>query len=428
MLTNKRPLHPPAMGRDLPSGWVWSRLDEVCLGIFDCPHSTPALAESGPHVVRTQDILSGVFRIEAAAHVSEETYRERIERVIPSGGDLLYSREGTYFGIAAEVPSNVRLCLGQRMVLLRPDHQVVTPRFLRYWLNSHVMALHIAGYHEGSVAQRLNLPTIRALPVLVPSLPEQQAIAEVLGALDDKIDANNALIVYLKSMSAMQFERFLALAMEECSIEIKPLGRLGSTRLVKTGPFGSLLHASDYAAAGVPLILVKHVSDGMFLREGLPLVNPDKAADLTEYSLKKDDIVITRVGRVGDAAMVHPDQSGWLFSGQMLRVRMPEDILEPYWLFGYMMTRDFHQQIDNVAVGSTRQSLSVQLLEEIRIPLAPSIQQKAFANVARPLWQCAEALSKENGQLQTIRDTLVRPLLSGKLRVRDAQSFVGDVV
>lgn len=201
-----KPIHIPSSFGELPSGWSWSRLDDITEGVFDCPHSTPKLTEHGPFVVRTQDIITGAFRTDQAARVSEETYIERTVRVTPQNGDLLYSREGTYFGIAAEVPENTRVCLGQRMVLIRPDSSRLDFRFLRYWLNSPVMASHIHGYRDGTVAERLNLPTIRALPIIVPPLPEQKAIARILGTLDDKIELNRRMNATLEAMARALFQ------------------------------------------------------------------------------------------------------------------------------------------------------------------------------------------------------------------------------
>jgi type I restriction enzyme S subunit len=199
-------LHVPAAYGEPPKGWSWSRLDEVSEGVFDCPHSTPKLTDAGPFVVRTQDIITGVFRPDQAGRVSEETYADRVARVTPSYGDLLYSREGTYFGIAAEVPPKTRVCLGQRMVLIRADRHRLDFSFLRHWLNSPIMAAHIHGYRDGSVAERLNLPTIRALPVLIPPLAEQKAIAVVLGALDDKIELNRRMNATLEAMARALFQ------------------------------------------------------------------------------------------------------------------------------------------------------------------------------------------------------------------------------
>jgi len=206
---NSKPIYLPTAYGNLPQGWSWSRLDDICDGVYDCPHSTPALTSFGPYVVRTQDIITGIFRVDQAGHVSEGTYIERISRVTPAPGDLLYSREGTYFGIAAEVPSNVRVCLGQRMVLMRPHSQRLNSRYLRYWLNSPVMAAHIHGFRDGSVAERLNLPTIRALAVLVPPLPVQMRIAHILGMLDDQIELNQRMSKTLEEMARALFKSWL---------------------------------------------------------------------------------------------------------------------------------------------------------------------------------------------------------------------------
>lgn len=209
-MENKGPvekqLHVPLSQGKIPKDWKWDRLDNISVGVWDCPHSTPKLAETGPYVVRTQDIRSGTLALNSTAHVSEETYRERIVRVTPSHGDLLYSREGTYFGIAAEVPRNVRLCLGQRMVLIRPNPSIAFASFVRYWLNSPVMANHINGYRDGSVAERLNLPIIRGLPIILPPLAEQKRIAGILGALDDKIELNRKMNETLEHMARALFK------------------------------------------------------------------------------------------------------------------------------------------------------------------------------------------------------------------------------
>ena len=204
MSQSAKPVFPPLEADSWPIARQWSRLDDLCEGVFDCPHTTPVIRNEGPYVVRSQDVRTGIFRLDQAAHVSEETYQERIARAEPRFGDILYSREGTYFGLAAEVPRGVRVCLGQRMVLIRPSDKIDT-RFLRLWLNSPVLHRHIMGFRDGTVAERLNMPTIRGLPVPHISLPEQLAIAATLGALDDKIEANRKMNATLEAMARALF-------------------------------------------------------------------------------------------------------------------------------------------------------------------------------------------------------------------------------
>ena len=172
---------------EIPADWTKVTLQSIA-EIFDCPHSTPLLTDSGPYLVRTQDVRSGMLELDTLARVSEETYLARVKRAIPQFGDLLYSREGTYFGSSALVPDGARVCLGQRMVHIRPDRSNVDHVFLKYWLNSPMMARHISGLRDGTVAERLNMSTIRALPVAFPDLPIQKEISSILRVFDSRVD------------------------------------------------------------------------------------------------------------------------------------------------------------------------------------------------------------------------------------------------
>jgi type I restriction enzyme S subunit len=183
-----KPLLMPSFSEKVSSDWKWDRLDSIA-HIYDCPHSTPLLVADLPsmYVVRSQDVRTGQILLKDVARVSPETYEERIKRAEPTFGDLVYSREGTYFGIAAEVPKGTKMCLGQRMVLIRPDRKKINHTYLKYWLNSPQISAHICGFRDGTVAERLNLPVIRGLPVAFPSLLVQENIAESLSMLDDRI-------------------------------------------------------------------------------------------------------------------------------------------------------------------------------------------------------------------------------------------------
>lgn len=170
---------PAILGFDaLPENWQLLSLVEVCKGIFDCPHSTPNLSDSGPFMARTQDIRNGYFNMDEAVNVSIQTYENRTKRAEPRHGDLLFSREGTYFGDSAEVPANTKVCLGQRMVLLRPDNGIINSSFLRLWINSGIFQRYLMGFRDGTVAERLNMTTIKKLPVIIPPLTQQDFIVK----------------------------------------------------------------------------------------------------------------------------------------------------------------------------------------------------------------------------------------------------------
>jgi len=97
---------------------------------------------------------------------------------------------------------------------------------------------------------------------------------------------------------------------------------IGDIADVKTGPFGSALHESDYVADGTPIITVEHLGDLRVNHSNLPMVSNQDKSRLKAYSLKAGDIVFSRVGSIDRNALIRELENGWLFSGRLLRVRI----------------------------------------------------------------------------------------------------------
>src|SRR5437868_301097 len=89
---------------------------------------------------------------------------------------------------------------------------------------------------------------------------------------------------------------------------------LGDIADIKTGPFGSTLHQSDYVDVGTPIVTVEHLSDEGLAHANLPLVSDDDKKRLSSYALRPGDIVFSRVGSVDRSSLVKNGEDGWLFS------------------------------------------------------------------------------------------------------------------
>ncbi len=404
-----KPLHVPTAYGVPPKEWKWARLDNVSEGVFDCPHSTPTLTESGPLVVRTQDIITGIFRVDQAGHVSEETYADRIARVTPSHGDLLYSREGTYFGIAAEVPKNTRVCLGQRMVLIRPDKRRLDFSFLRYWLNSPLMAAHIHGYRDGTVAERLNLPTIRALPILIPPLTQQKSIAAVLGALDDKIELNRRMTATLQAMTRALFRsqivnaaageprrwREMSIA-ELCEINSWTLGKndeLDQIEYVEISEVqrGNIANIQSYERGDEPSRARRRLRHGDTV---LSTVRPDRGAYF--LALNPSPSLIASTG----FAVFTPTKAPWSFVHAALTQKEVFDYLGQH------------------ADGGAYPAVRPEVMGKISVPWPSETGTlESFHCICAPLYERAAQNRLESRTLAELRDALLPKLLSGELRV-----------
>lgn len=443
VLAETKSLHVPAAYGELPNSWSWSRLDEVCEGVFDCPHSTPKLTQAGPFVVRTQDIITGVFRAEHAGRVSEETYAERISRVTPSYGDLLYSREGTYFGIAAEVPKKTRVCLGQRMVLIRPDRHRLDSSFLRYWLNSPIMAAHIHGYRDGSVAERLNLPTIRALPVLIPPLPEQKAIAAVLGALDDKIELNRRMNSTLEAVVRALFQSWFVdfdpvrakmdgrepVGMDSETAALFP-GRLEDSSLghiPEEWETCSLAKKIELLSGGTPKTSEPDYWDG-----DIPWYSVKDAPNETDIWVIQTEKQITKLGVDNSAAQVLPVGTTIISArgtvGKLALVGVPMAMNQSCYgvrgvngyadFFTYFMLRQAAADLEQRTHGTVFDTITRLTFETLDCIFPPAALTQAFDRTVAPLLAQVCANLQQSRSLATLRDSLLPKLLSGELSVK----------
>lgn len=150
---------------------------------------------------------------------------------------------------------------------------------------------------------------------------------------------------------------------------------------VQTGPFGAQLHASDYAEDGVPLILIKNVSNGKIVDEDMPRVAKNKASELTRYRLRMGDIVFSRVGSVGRAAVIRKHQEGWLVSGQMLRVRLENPEIDNDFLSYVIDTNWFQKALASRTVGATRKSINTEILSNLPMVVPDISEQKGIVGV-----------------------------------------------
>ena len=172
----------------IPAHWRVRRLKHQMAQVVDCPHSTPEYSEGGGYpAVRTSDLDRGRLNLATALRVSEDVYWSRIERLVPVENDILYSREGERFGMAALVPPEVRLCLGQRMMLFRP-RAAASPAYQMWVLNSQAVYEQVKQDTVGATSPRINIPTITNAYVPVPPTQEQEAIAGYIGKVQVQLD------------------------------------------------------------------------------------------------------------------------------------------------------------------------------------------------------------------------------------------------
>lgn len=170
----------------IPDEWECVELGKYCKNIVDCPHSSPEYLDYGVFVARTSDIKNGNFLQESCSKVSEQEYQNRISRLEPMAGDVIFTREAPV-GESFVVPQNMRICLGQRVMLFRTNKEKLNPYYLVAFLYSNPIQEFFRSINTGLTVQHVNVKDMKALVLLSPSILEQERIVSILQQQDQVI-------------------------------------------------------------------------------------------------------------------------------------------------------------------------------------------------------------------------------------------------
>lgn len=286
------------------------------------------------------------------------------------------------------------------------------------WAYYQLLTQDINGRDSGSAIPSLSRSDFYSFSVDVPPLPEQQAIAEVLGALDDKIEANSRLVPLLRDLAKAMLQR----AADRASSYL--VGEVADVRK------GLSYTGAGLADAGMPMVNLANAENfGWLKRSGFKYyTGPYKPRHVAQPgSLLVSGVEQTWRHEIIGWPMLLPDDIGpALFSHHVLLVDF-----RPEWdwlrlpLWAHLYTAEARARLEGMVYGTTVATLPTEALMGLAFP-APRLDDPAIG-VALDLLRRAWAAERESVALAALRDTLLPPLVSGEIRVRAAAAAVAEV-
>lgn len=187
---------------------------------------------------------------------------------------------------------------------------------------------------------------------------------------------------------------------------------LGAVAEIKTGPFGSSLHAEAYVEYGHAIITTEHFKSGELPidKKGIPQVCDEDYLRLKAYLLKTGDIVFSRVGSVDINAHVTDQQDGWLFSGRVLRVRS-NDSIDSEYLHHELSTSRVRKSVVSRAVGQTMPSINTEILKitPIHYPVDKT-EQTAIGTYFQKLDNLIKHHQQKHDKLSNIKKAMLEKM------------------
>ena len=183
---------------------------------------------------------------------------------------------------------------------------------------------------------------------------------------------------------------------------------------IQIGPFGSLLHKSDYVEGGIPLVNPMHINDGKIIPSTFMTVTSVKAAELQRYNLQIGDIVLGRRGEMGRAAVVNMD--GLICGTGSLYLRPNLSDFESIFIWLVLSASETIKYLEDNSVGTTMVNLNQKILKALPFPNIEKKEQTEIVARVEQLFAYADQIEQRVKDAQSRVNHLTQAILAKAFR------------
>lgn len=297
--------------------------------------------------------------------------------------------------------------------VLRP-RPFLLPKFFYYALQSVEL---------GSLGYARHYRLLKERQISWPERDEQQRIVAVLDEAFAGIAAARANAERNLGNARALFEESARRAFSTSSNAWPraPLSQFCTA--VSTGPFGSMLHKSDYVADGVPLVNPINIVGGEIVPDWSKCVGAEAQQRLRAYSLRRGDVVIGRRGEMGRCAVVGENEAGWICGTGCFFVR-PAAAVDPDFLAALLRSPEYRSRLEAESSGATMPNLSNRTLADLTVAVPDAAEQAAVLSVlqraSRAVDQLEDVYQRKLAALDELKRSLLHHAFTGQLTARAA--------
>ena len=434
----------------MEDSWTTRPLEDCMSALIDYRGKTPEKASFGIPLITAKVVKGG--RIETPDEfISANDYDSWMRRGIPKPGDVVITTEAP-LGEVAQLGTE-RVALAQRLIAMRGKEGVLDNGFLKFLMQSDDVQDQLRARASGTTVLGIKQSELRKVLLTLPTIDEQHAIAHTLGTLDDKIELNRRMNETLEAMARALFKSWFV---DFDPVRDKAEGRDPGLPEPLADLFPDSLE--DSALGEIPKGWdVGNVSDlctGIYSGGTPNTRNPDfwggdvpwlSSGETREKFIVNTERRITLAGVSGSSTRPAPAQATVIASAGQGNTRGQTSLLtfesyinqsvvalianprtsSPYHLFFDLERR--YEEFRRISDGhSSRGSLTTKLLAGLDAVLPPGDTVRNFDATVAPVVERVVRNLRESQTLTALRDTLLPKLVSGEVRVKDADAFVSE--
>ena len=412
------------MNAELPQGWEWRTLEDLAApeprsitdGPFGSNLKTAHYTESGPRVIRLQNVGDGEYRHEDA-HISEEHY-EALRRHSVQAGDLVVASLGETLPRACLVPASVPPAIVKADCIRVRLGSHVDARYVNYALQRPTLREETATKIKGVGRPRLGMTGIKALTIPVAPIAEQRRIVAAIEEHVSRLEAAEAS-VRLAQQKAVALERAILQRADDAMWECVELGSL-----LDDIEAGKSLKAPGRPAEDTEwgVIKVSAMTWGFFdERENKAVL--DQAGVQERFEIEEGDLLFSRANTselVGAAVLVERTRPKLLLSDKSMRLH-PKASVDRRWLRYCLGAPSVRDQISALATGTSdsMRNISQAKVRKLRVHLPPEDEQARLAAEIREQrdqrQRLERSLRSSRARAAVLRGLVLSAAFSGQL-------------
>lgn len=356
----------------LPDGWEWKTINDVCIKVTDGSHKSPKTIDVGKPYITVKDINSdGIIDFNECKFISDEDFDLLVKNNCkPNNGDILFSKDGTV-GKVALVNYDIDFVVLSSLAILKPSKNIL-PEYLKNYLLSPYFYDNAIKSKTGAAIKRVVLKTIKELNVPLSTLSKQQRIVTKLNTLFEKID--KAIALHVKNME--EADGFMASVLNEVFSELEEkYEKITFDKVCKKITDGSHNPPQGIENSEYIMLSSKNIFNG--------LINFDNPRYLSEKDfnienkrtdVNRGDVLLTIVGTIGRTAVVDFNKK-FTLQRSVAVLKPNSDILNSYFLM-YSLQKNLDVLV-NGAQGAAQKGIYLKSLKELTIVNIPiALQEK----------------------------------------------------
>lgn len=415
---------------ELPNTWIETTLGDVSV---DIRYGLTARAESdinGIFYLRISDINDyGEVKREDRKYVRQSG---DLQRYILEPGDIVIARSGSVGRSYVYLGSEDPWVFASYLIRFRLNQEIVDPRYVGFYLRSPFFWRYVDSMTRTVAQPNINSQELSKLPILLPTLSEQQRIVEILYQLDElrhlRRQANELAEDAAKSIFEYMFYT------HRQSWQSYKIGEV-----VNNIQAGKSIAAHSYPAQdnNWGVLKVSAVTYGVYRPEENKEL-PEDFAPIREYEVKDGDLLVSRANTaelVGASVIVKNTPPRLLLPDKLWRLHLRTELVNPYFLYGLLNTQDIRQEISLRATGtsSSMKNISQEKFLDIEL-LLPSIEdQNKYEEFVSVIWNDIQMRQSDSQHLfeDTISSLTSRAFngsLTASWRARYSKVLTDDAI